>query len=246
VPRSTRPIAAIQAEVRALADPERAASTARFFKTGHGEYGEGDQFAGLTLPQVRALARKHKDLSVDHAFELLRSPIHEERSLALLILVRQYQRRDHATRDRIYRLYLDNTAYVNNWDLVDGSAEHIVGPQLDGQPKDVLDNLAASDSVWERRIAMLATFHYIKQGDPAPALHIAEALLQDKHDLIHKAVGWMLREVGKRCGHEHLTRFLDAHAATMPRTALRYALEHFPPDERKRYMGVKAAMRRNA
>jgi 3-methyladenine DNA glycosylase AlkD len=132
---------------------------------------------------------------------------------------------------------------VNNWDLVDCSAGCIVGPYLQAQPKDVLDRLASSESVWERRIAMIATSHYIKQGDPEPALRIAAALLQDKHDLIHKAVGWMLREVGKRCGKEYLTAFLDQHAATMPRTALRYAIEHLADEDRQYYMALKAKLK---
>ena len=236
---------ALRAEVQALASPERAKNNAWFFKTGPGQYGEGDQFAGLTLTQIRGLVRKYRDLSIEDCETLLHSTLHEERLIALLILVQRYRARktDGATRKRIYDLYLANTAYVNNWDLVDASAVHIVGPYLADKPKDVLFRLAASDLVWDRRIAVLATFHYIKQGDSALALQIAAALMSDKHDLIHKATGWMLREVDKRCGHKTLTAFLDTHAVTMPRTALRYALERFPPEERAHYMSLKQRSR---
>jgi 3-methyladenine DNA glycosylase AlkD len=233
---------ALHADVTALATPERAKSNAWFFKTGPGQYGEGDQFGGLTLPQVRSLVRKYRDLSLEDAEALLHSPLHEERLLALLILVQRFKakRTDDATRERIYRLYLDNTAWINNWDLVDCSAAYIVGPWLQDRPKNVLFKLAASDLLWDRRIAVIATFHYIKQGDCTIALQVADALMADKHDLIHRATGWMLREVEKKCGHATLTAFLDQHAATMPRTALRYAIERFQPEERVYYMGLKA------
>jgi 3-methyladenine DNA glycosylase AlkD len=236
---------ALGAEVGALSSPERAKNNAWFFKTGPGQYGEGDQFAGLTLTQIRTLVRKYRDLNLEDCQTLLHSPLHEERLLALLILVQRFRARktDGATRGRIYDLYLANTAYVNNWDLVDASAGHIVGAYLADKPKDVLFRLAASDLVWERRIAVLATFHDIKQGDPTLALQVAATLMNDKHDLIHKATGWMLREVDKRCGHHHLTAFLDTHAATMPRTALRYALERFPPEERAHFMSLKQRSR---
>jgi len=241
-------LAALRAEVQALASPERAKTNAWFFKTGPGQYGEGDQFAGLNLIQIRSLVRKYRDLSIEDAETLLHSPLHEERLIALLILVQRFKAKktDDATRKASYDLYLANTAYVNNWDLVDASAEHIVGPYLAGKPKDVLFRLAASDLVWDRRIALLATLHDIKQGDPTLALQVAAALMADKHDLIHKATGWMLREVDKRCGHYHLTAFLDTHAATMPRTALRYALERFPAEERAHYMSLKQRSRTGA
>ena len=232
-------LTALHTDVLALADPERAKTNAWFLQMKPGGYGEGDQAIGLTVPQIRALARKYRELSIEDAETLLHSPLHEERALALVILVQHFRKGDAATRERIYDLYLANTAYVNNWDLVDGSADSMVGPYLADKPKDVLFELAASDVVWERRIAMIATYAYIKAGDCTVALQIAETLLDDKHDLIHKAVGWMLREVGARCGREHLTAFLDKHAATMPRTTLRYALEHFEADERRHYMGLK-------
>lgn len=226
-----------------MSSPARARTNARFFKTGPSQYGEGDRFAGLTLGQVHSLRRKYGELTLSDIDDLIHSPVHEERLLALDILVDQYKKGDRATQKAIYEEYLRNTACVNNWDLVDCSAGYIVGAYLQERPKDALDRLAASESVWERRIAMIATSHYIKQGDPQPALRIAEALLQDKHDLIHKAVGWMLREVGKRCGAEYLTAFLDRHAATMPRTALRYAIEHLAAEERQYYMALKAKSR---
>ncbi len=211
-------LTALHADVSAVATPERAKTNAWFFKTGPGQYGEGDQFAGLTLPQIRGLVKKYRELPLEDVETLLHSPVHEERSIAVLLLVDRYKARktDEAARERIYNLYLANSAYVNNWDLVDASAEHIVGPWLQDKPRDVLLRLAASELVWDRRIAMLATFHYIKQGDSADALRVAEALLGDKHDLIHKAVGWMLREVDKRCGHAYAIAFLDALAATSP------------------------------
>jgi 3-methyladenine DNA glycosylase AlkD len=233
----------LHADVLALVDPERAKTNAWFLQMGPGGYGEGDQAIGLTVPQIRALARKYRELSIEDAETLLHSPLHEERALALVILVQRFRKGDAVTRERIYDLYLANTAYVNNWDLVDGSADAIVGPYLADMPKDELFRLAASEVVWERRIAMIATYAYIKAGDCTVAQQIAETLLNDKHDLIHKAVGWMLRETGKKCGREHLIAFLDQHAATMPRTTLRYALEHFNPEERLHYMSLRQKSR---
>jgi 3-methyladenine DNA glycosylase AlkD len=233
----------LRLDIAAVADAERAQSNSRFFKTGPGEYGEGDQFAGLTLAQVHALRRKYRALSLDVLTELLQSPIHEERLLALDILVDQYNKGDPGLRQAIYELYLHSTRWINNWDLVDCSAAYIIGAHLQSKPQDVLGRLAASESVWERRIAIIATFYFIRHGEPTPALRIAETLLQDRHDLIHKAAGWMLREVGKRCGKTHLTGFLDKYAATMPRTMLRYAIEQLPREEQQYYMGLKAMLK---
>lgn len=174
---------------------------------------------------------------------LLQSPVHEERLLALDILVDQYAKGSPSTRQAIYDLYIVSTRWVNNWDLVDCSAAQIVGAHLKDGPQQVLGTLAASQSVWERRIAMIATFFYIRHGDPQPDLRIAEALLQDRHDLIHKASGWMLREVGKRRGETYLTSFLDQHAATMPRTMLRYAIEQLQLEEQERYLAMKARLK---
>jgi 3-methyladenine DNA glycosylase AlkD len=227
-----------RAAMRAVADPARAEVNRRFFKTGPGQYGEGDLFLGVTVPDTRKLVREFAAMPIAEAEELLRSPVHEERLLALLILVRKYQRGDAAERKEIFQLYLRNTARVNNWDLVDLSAEHIVGGQLFGRSTALLDRLAKSRSLWERRIAMLATFHFIRRGEFEPTLRIAKRLLGDEHDLIHKAVGWMLREVGNR-DLETEERFLRQHAATMPRTMLRYAIEKFPEAKRGELMRMK-------
>jgi 3-methyladenine DNA glycosylase AlkD len=225
----------VRRDIRKVARPARAESNTWFFKTGPGEYGEGDRFLGVTLPQLRALAREYRDMPLKCIVSLLRSPWHEERLLALFILVGQYARADARTRQTIHQLYLRNTRSINNWDLVDSSAAQIVGAHLKTRDRRVLRRLARSTSVWERRIAMIATYHYIRQGDFTDALAIAGLLRRDEHDLIHKAVGWMLREIGKRDrGAEE--RFLRRHARTMPRTMLRYAIERFPERLRRTYM----------
>jgi len=229
-------IETIRKEIKRLADPEKAKILQRFFKTGPGQYGEGDVFAGITVPVTRKLVRKYCDLPLGDAAELLKSPIHEERLLALLILVEKARRGDDATRKRIYGLYLKNTRTINSWDLVDLSAEHIVGAWLAGGNRKKLYRLAKSKSLWERRIAIVATFHDIKRGRPDHTLALADILMGDRHDLIHKAVGWMLREVGKRCSPDTLRAFLRTRYRSMPRTMLRYAIEHFPADERKAYL----------
>jgi 3-methyladenine DNA glycosylase AlkD len=227
-------LAAVRREVRRTASSERAAAGGWFFKTGPGEYGEGDRFLGVTVPEIRRVARCHQDLAQRDVIALLTSPWHEERLLALLILVRQHERGNEGTRGAIHRLYLRNIRSVNNWDLVDCSAAQIVGAHLAAN-RTLLRRLAKSRSLWERRIAMIATSHYIKQGDFRDALTVAELLLDDDHDLIHKAVGWMLREVGKRDRRAE-ERFLNKHAGRMPRTMLRYAIERFPEPLRKRYL----------
>lgn len=226
----------IREEIKRLADPAKATILQRFFKTGPGQYGEGDVFAGITVPVIRKLVRKYCDLPLGDAAELLKSPIHEEKLLALLIFVDKARRGDDATRKRVYGLYLRNTRTINNWDLVDLSAEHIVGAWLAGRDKEKLYRLAKSKSLWERRIAILATFHDIKRGIPDHTLALADVLMKDRHDLIHKAVGWMLREVGKRCSADTLREFLRTRYRSMPRTMLRYAIERFPADERKAYL----------
>lgn len=230
-----------QVALHAVADPERAANTYRFFKAYPGGYSEGDEFLGCTVPKTRLVAKQFYDLPLSELEVLMTSKWHDERLLALFILVRQYQRGSDETKQAVYDFYLSHTANVNNWDLVDSSAEFIVGPYLDGRPEKmgVLERLAASDMLWERRIAMIATFDYIRKGRADEALLIAEQLLCDKHDLIQKAVGWMLREVGKRVDREPLLLFLDKYAATMPRTTLRYAIEHLPPEQRAHYMRLK-------
>ena len=232
-------VAAIERELAALADPERAAHAQRFFRTEPGGYGEGDRFLGIPVPEQRRVARRHRDASLADCERLLESPIHEHRFVALAILVERFKRADAAEREAIADLYLARRERVNNWDLVDASAEHLL-PERAAQRPELLDELAASPSVWDRRIAVLTTFGYIKQGDARPTLRLAERLLHDEHDLIHKAVGWMLREVGKRVDAELLRGFLDRHAAEMPRTMLRYAIERLPAEERLYYMEARS------
>lgn len=234
----------LRKEIKQHADPVRATHSMRFFKTGPGEYAEGDKFLGLTMPVQRRIAKRHRDLAQDDVLTLLQSEWHDERMIALLIMIEQYKRGDAKARKAIYLLYLKNTKHINNWDLIDLSAGHIVGAQIvdGGADEDILLKLVRSKSVWDRRIAMLATFYPIYKGDARLALAVAELLADDAHDLIHKAVGWMLREVGKRCSVKEEEAFLDRHAATMPRSMLRYALEHFPPKRKEYYMGLRAKM----
>jgi 3-methyladenine DNA glycosylase AlkD len=220
---------------KAAADPDDAVNLQWFFKTGPGQYGEGDRFLGIRVPVLRRLAREYRMLTVSDALVLLRSKWHEERLLALLLLVGLYRRGGIDERKVIYDAYLAHTHRINNWDLVDASAPYIVGPQVGPTDIQMLERLAKSTSLWERRIAVLATFHWIKEGELAPALRIGELLVDDRHDLIHKAVGWMLREVGKRDRATEMA-FLERHHRTMPRTALRYAIERFPERDRRRYL----------
>jgi 3-methyladenine DNA glycosylase AlkD len=228
----------IDKRVRTLANPDRATVMQRFFKTGSGEYGEGDRFLGVSLPDIRALAREYRGTAVGELDRLLRSPWHETRLLAVIMLAEAYRRGDATARDRIYRLYLRRTDRINNWDLVDVTAPRVVGEHLVTRPRGVLGRLARSKSVWERRIAIIATQTFIRLGQFDDTIALARQLLDDDHDLIHKAVGWMLREVGNR-DEAVLRRFLDQHASAMPRTALRYAIEKLPPRVRGRYLAVK-------
>lgn len=225
----------IREKLRAQADAQQAANLQRFFKTGPGDYGEGDLFLGLRVPQIRKLVSDFAETSLMDINQLLRSEIHEERLLALLLMVQRFQRGGEKERERLYRRYLASTRYINNWDLVDASAEHIVGAWLLDKSREPLYQLAHSDSLWERRIAMIATFHFIKQGELDESLQLAEHLLQDNHDLIHKAVGWVLREVGKR-DRDAEEVFLRKHYRQMPRTMLRYAIERFPERRRQDYL----------
>lgn len=236
---------AAQQRLRSLGSPEQAANLARFFKTGPGEYGEGEHFIGVKVPVIRKVAKEFKDLPFAEAECLLHSEIHEERLLALVILVGRFQKGDDTTRKSIYDLYLANTAHINNWDLVDLSAPQIVGGHLETRSRKPLDRLAKSASLWERRISIVATHWFIRQGDLADTIRIAEKLLSDKEDLIHKAVGWMLREVGKR-DVAVLEEFLDQHCRVMPRTMLRYAIERFPEKKRLAYLRNKTFSRTNA
>jgi 3-methyladenine DNA glycosylase AlkD len=228
----------IQSRLTQFANEDQATISQKFFKTGPGEYGEGDIFKGIRVPELRKLAREYRELPEKEVKTLLQSPIHEERLLALLILVRVFASADDARRKDIYELYLENTRHINNWDLVDASAEHIIGAYLKDKGKQPLYRLARSNNLWERRIAIMSTFHFIKQNEFSETLKIAEMLLSDSEDLIHKAVGWMLREIGKR----HLPAeesFLKAHYSQMPRTMLRYAIEKFPETTRQLYLKGK-------
>lgn len=218
-----------------LADAEIARHQQRYFKTGPGEYAEGDVFIGVKVPKVRTLVSRFRGADLSVVKELLMSQVHEERLLALLILVRKYRDGDEQLRSDIYNLYLEQTEYINNWDLIDTSAEHIVGAYVSERDRNILHDLVRSGSLWERRISIMATLHFIKKGDFATTLKLAELLLHDREDLIHKAVGWMLREVGNR-NQEVEEEFLKRHYKKMPRTMLRYAIEKFPEELRQDYL----------
>jgi 3-methyladenine DNA glycosylase AlkD len=229
--------AAVQRALATVADTKRAESSAWFFKTAKGQYGHGDVFIGVTVPQQRSIAQRHTELPFAEITTLLQSKIHEHRLTALLILVARYTRGDTQERARIARFYMKERRFVNNWDLVDASAPYILGEHLRTHDRAVLYRYAHSRSLWDRRIAIIATFTFIRNGEYTDTLKIAEVLLADTHDLIHKAVGWMLREIGKR-SKETLCGFLRLHAGTMPRTMLRYAIEKFPESERARWMRI--------
>ena len=207
----------------------------RFFKTGKGEYGEGDIFAGIKVPVSRKIANQFKDLGFTDLQKIIKSKIHEERLITLFILVAKYKKADEGEKEKIFNFYIKNIRYVNNWDLVDLSAEKIIGAYLTDKDKRLLFDLVNSNSIWERRIAIMSTFHFIKANQFAATLKISELLLKDKHDLIHKAVGWMLREIGKRdIQAEEI--FLQKYYKKMPRTMLRYAIEKFPETKRLDYL----------
>jgi 3-methyladenine DNA glycosylase AlkD len=225
----------LRSDLHALADSEIASHSARFFKSGPGEYGEGDAFLGVRVPHQRRLAGEYRDLPVGEVEQLLASPYHEERLVALYIMVLQARRGGPDTRESVFRAYMRAIDRVNNWDLVDCSAEHIVGGFLPAETSELLEELAGADSVWHRRIAIMATFHYIRRNVFEPTIRLAEMLVADEHDLIHKAVGWMLREVGKQ-DPDLLEVFLARHARRMPRTMLRYAIEKMPEERRRFHM----------
>ncbi|MBI5392859.1 DNA alkylation repair protein [Candidatus Woesearchaeota archaeon] len=230
----------IHKELQNIADKQRALINACFFKTGKGEYGEGDLFLGITVPESRKIAKKYLNISFEEITQLLQSRYHEERLVALLILVERYDKYADQ-RKLIFDFYLQNTNYVNNWDLVDLSADKIIGRHLYRSKDDeckLLKKLVLSKNLWERRIAIISTFYYIKQNQYEQTLQIAELLVNDAHDLIHKAIGWMLREVGKR---NQLVEedFLEKYHKTMPRTMLRYAIERFDDEKKKYYMKRK-------
>jgi len=226
----------VKAELEKLSDSERAKKLQGFYKTGKGEYGEGDVFISVRVPDQRRIAKKYRNISLTEVLELLRSEIHEHRLTALFILTEQFNKGDEEAKQRIVDLYLSNTAYVNNWDLVDSSAHKILGAWLVDKPRGVLYDLARSESLWERRISIISTLAFINRGDLVDALALAEALVDDGHDLIHKASGWVLREVGKK-DQSVLEEFLLEYFETMPRTMLRYAIERLPEARRRFYMG---------
>ena len=231
-------LSTIHKELKKYASKEKAEILQRFFKTGPGEYGEGDIFLGVKVPETRAVAKKFKDLTLNDTISLLKSKIHEERLLALLILVQKYSSGDSGTRKNVYTAYLKNTKYINNWDLVDLSAYKIVGEYLADKSKKPLYVLVRSQNMWERRIAIISTYNFIKSDDFEDTIKISQLLLNDTHDLIHKAVGWMLREVGKR-DISVCEGFLKGCYRSMPRTMLRYAIERFPEGKRLKYLHGK-------
>ena len=227
--------AEIAARLRQRADASRIAGLQRFFKTGPGEYAEGDVFIGVKVPLLRQVCRECRDAAIPDLVPLLGSAVHEERLLALLLLVEAFKRGTEEKKREIYRLYLANTKFINNWDLVDSSAPHIVGGWLFTRSRSPLRRLARSSSLWERRIGIIATQFFIRSGDFEETFRIADLLLADRHDLIHKAVGWMLREVGNRSPKAERA-WLESRYPRMPRTMLRYAIEKFPEAERRRYL----------
>lgn len=228
-------LSALRDELAAAGNPEKAESLRGYFKTGPGQYAEGDVMLGVSLPVQRALAKRYRNLDLESISASLDSRLHEERLTALLILVLQFGRADEQGKKRVFDFYLARTGRINNWDLVDTSARDIVGSYLMHKDRSILDKLAGSSSLWERRIAVIATHAFIREGQSGDSLRIAELLLGDREDLIHKAVGWTLREVGKR-SRPDLEAFLNRHSARMPRTMLRYAIEHFSPAERRAYL----------
>ena len=229
------PYKQFSAELRKAASKETASILQRFFKTGKGEYGEGDKFLGIKVPQIRKIAKRNNDLTFTEIQKALKSKFHEERLCALLILVGKYSTGDEKTKEKITNFYLANTKFINNWDLVDLTAPKILGKYLLNRDREILYTLSISESLWERRISILSTFEFIREKQFQDSLKIAKILLNDEHDLIHKAVGWMLREIGKR-DLETEEKFLLKYYKTMPRTMLRYAIEKFPEKKRLAYL----------
>jgi len=229
----------IKKDLLQLSNPNKAKKLSGFFKTGTGQYGEGDVFLGIPVPEQRKIAKKYIDLHLNDLEQLLRSKIHEHRLTALVILVTKYQKADVSGKNDIFRFYLKNTENINNWDLVDLSAPKIVGDYLLNNDRTILFKLAKSNNLWERRIAILSTFSFIRNNDFEDSLRISKLLFQDEHDLIHKAVGWMLREIGKR-DQDLEEQFLNENCIQMPRTMLRYAIEKFDENKRKFYLSQTA------
>ncbi len=233
----------VLAELKKHADPIKAKILSGFFKTGKGEYGEGDQFLGITVPIQRKIAQEYKDIELREVEKLMQSPFHEARLTGLLILVYKIKNSNELTHKAVFDFYLRHTASVNNWDLVDSTARDIVGGYIFEYTKDkkILYKLVRSKQIWERRIAIIATFYFIARNDFEDTIKISEILMSDTHDLIHKAVGWMLREMGKR-DQKILISFLEKHAHKMPRTMLRYSIERFSPDIRRTYLRATSSI----
>jgi len=225
----------IKAAVKKNSDKNRAQLLQRFFKTGKGEYAEGDIFAGIKVPVLRKIAKQYSDVDLSGLKELIKSPIHEERFIALIILTYKYNKATEEEKEKIFRFYMANLKYVNNWDLVDVTCPRIVGRHLFGRGEELLVELAKTNNLWKKRISIISTMHFIDNGNFDTALRISEILLHDNHDLIHKAVGWMLREIGKRNFHTELG-FLEKHYKKMPRTMLRYSIEKFPESLRQQFL----------
>lgn len=226
-------------ELKKLGSAKKAKASSRFFKTGKGEYGEGDKFFGITVPEQRKIAKENVEISFTEISKLIKNPFHEARLTGLFILVYKYEKADYKLREKIYNFYIKNLSSVNNWDLVDTTTPNIVGHHLweNRKERKLLYKLAKSKNIWERRISILATFHFIRNNDFKDAIKIAEKLLEDKEDLIHKAVGWMLREIGKR-DQKTMENFLKKYIEIMPRTTLRYAIERLPENKREYYMNL--------
>lgn len=230
----------IISELKKKSDPNQSRHLSRFFKTGIGEYGYGDLFFGIDVPTSRTISKKYQSISLEEIFQLLKNPYHECRLIGLLILVSQYEKaKSDKTKEEIFNFYLSNLKYVNNWDLVDSSAHKILGCHLFRKSSNLQIKLAKSSSLWERRIAIISTFYDIYQQDFKKTLEISLLLMHDQEDLIHKATGWMLREVGKRCSEQVLIQYLDKYSNQMPRTMLRYAIERLPKNYKEKYLNKK-------
>lgn len=225
----------LRKELERLSDKEYAARLQKYFKTGKGEYGEGDRFLGIRAPNLRKLAKKYGNISMSQASELLKSSFHEERLFVLFVLAGLFKKANEEDKKKIYNLYLNNISFINNWDLIDASAGHIVGAYSFSRDKKMIYALAKSKSLWERRISIMSTSYFIGHNEFNDTLEIAKMLLHDEEELIHKAVGWLLREIGNR-NLDREERFLKKYYTTMPRTMLRYAIEKFPEKKRKKYL----------